>query len=128
MADLYFDKEKSYFEERWKEETKDATDEDYMQYQLEKVEVAKKCMPEIFLCDTRDFSYLITNEMQEWTDAIVMGLWDNSPLKKLAFLTSKEIFSQVSIELAMSENTHSYPIHYFDTEKEAIEWLFSKEQ
>ncbi len=128
LADLYFDKEKSYFEERWKEATKDATDEEYMTYQKEKIEVSKKCMPKLFVCDTRNFGYVITNEMQEWTDKHVMGMWDDSPLEKLAFLMSSEFMSQLSIELAMDENTHEYPIHYFEDEKEAVEWLFDKDK
>jgi hypothetical protein len=123
LADLYFDSEKSYFEERWKIDTKQATDEDFMSYQYEKIEVAKQCLPKLFLCDTRDFGYVITIEMQEWTDRVVMGFWDSSPLEKLAFLMSSELISQLSIEQAMGETTHKYPIHYFGNEKEAIEWL-----
>lgn len=124
LADLYFDKDKSYFEERWKVATKDASDDDFKNYQYEKLEVAKNCEPKTFLCDTRSFLYVITNEMQEWTDKVVMGFWDNSPLEKLAFLVSEEFVSQVSIELAMSENHHKYPIQYFDNEQDAIDWLF----
>lgn len=123
LADLYFDEDKSYFEERWKSDTEYASDEDFKNYQLQKLEVAKTCLPRLFLCDTRSFKYVITNEMQEWTDEFVMGFWDNSPLEKLAFLVSSEYISQISIELAMSENEHKYPIQYFDNEASAIAWL-----
>lgn len=124
LADLFFDAEKSYFEERWKPATEHATDEEFKSYQYEKIEVAKKCLPKFFLCDTQHFKYLITVEMQEWTDEVVMGFWDSSPLEKLAFLTTNEVVEQIAIELAMSENEHKYPIHYFENEKEAIDWLF----
>lgn len=124
LADLFFNEETSFFEERWKLATEKASDEDFKDYQHIKLEVAGRCLPKKFLCDTRNFLYTITNEMQEWTDEVVMGFWDNSPLEKLAFIMSGEMISQVSIELAMSENTHKYPIHYFDNEEKAVDWLF----
>lgn len=123
LADLYFDSETSYFEERWKSATEHATDEDFMSYQYQKLDVAKQCLPKLFLCDTRNFKYVITLEMQEWTDKVMMGFWHNSPLEKLAFLVSTELISQLSIELAMDESSHKFPIHYFDSKEKSIEWL-----
>jgi hypothetical protein len=126
LADLFFDEDKSYFEERWKAATEHATDEDFMTYQYEKIEVAKGCLPKFFLCDTRDFKYVITVDMQAWTDQIVMGFWDSTPLKKLAFIVSSEFIAQLAVEQAMSENPHEYPIHYFDSESDALAWLFEE--
>ena len=123
LADLYFDETTSYFEERWKLATKDTTDEIYKKYQNEKIEVSKKCLPKLFICDTRNFLFIFSTEMQEWTDEVVMNFWDSTPLEKLAFIASKELVSQMSIELSMEENTHKYPIRYFETEEEAKAWL-----
>ena len=55
LADLYFDSEKFYFEERWKTDSDWANDEDFKSYQYQKIEIARKCMPKLFFCDTRDF-------------------------------------------------------------------------
>jgi len=125
LAEIFFDEENSYFYEIYSSQTEFADDDEFKNYQHTKLEVAKKCLPKIFLCDTKNFKYVISNKMQEWVDKVVMGFWDNSPLQKLAFLASSELVSQVSLELAMSENTHKYPIMYFDNKEDALKWLMN---
>jgi hypothetical protein len=124
LADLFFDKSQSYFLEVWKSATEDASGQDYIDFQLQKLEHAKKCLPQYFLCDTRNFLIVLTDELQEWTDKNVTLFWDTTPLRKVAFLMSKEMISQLSLELTMDESSHKYGYAYFADEKEATDWLF----
>ena len=124
LADLYFDEDRTYFIERWKPATKDATDQDYIDFQLQKVEIARKCSPRLFLCDTKNLFYTITIEMQAWTDEHVTRFWDDTPLEKVAFLLSEEMIAQLALELTMEESTHKYVFSYFRNEEEAVAWLF----
>jgi len=126
LADLYFDEAKAYFVERWKPATKDANDDDYINFQLQKIEWAKKSLPKLFLCDTKNLFYTITLEMQVWTDENVTRFWDNTPLEKVAFIVSSEFIAQLSLEQLMDESTHQYKFAYFDSEEKATNWLFSE--
>ncbi len=123
LADLFFDEEMHLFEEIWKPATQKATDQDYINYQKEKLAIAGKYHIRFFLCDTQNFFYTIVPEMQTWTDEVVMGFWNNSPLEKLAFIMSTGFFEQIALEQAMEENTHKFPIQYFPTVSEAMQWL-----
>ncbi len=126
LADLYFDSESNLFEEKWKEGTNQATDQDYIDYQHLKLSIVSQYPVELFLCDTNNFFYTINLEMQTWTDEVVMGFWNQTNLKKLAFLVSKGLFEQVALEQAMAESTHKFPIQYFENEADALNWLLEK--
>jgi len=128
LADLYFDSEKSYFEERWKTESEWATDEEFKSFQYEKIEVAKKYLPKLFLCDTRYLKYVIVPEMQEWLDKVVLNFWNTIGLEKCAFLISTDLFTQVSLEQAMTENAQKFIFRYFDDETQALRWLIANDE
>lgn len=125
LADIYFDSENNYYEERWKKATKDASNEQFKEYQLEKVKVSKELTTLYFLCDTKNFLFRIDNEMKKWTDEIVMKFWDSTELKKLAFISSEKLASRLSVLNAMNVGKHPYAIQYFNDEEEAKAWLFS---
>ncbi len=124
LANIYFDSENNYYEERWSTATKDASDEEFKAYQLEKVEISKKLPTLYFLCDTKNFLFRINNEMKEWTDEVVMKYWDSTELKKLAFISSEKLTSRLSVLNAMNVGKHPYAIQYFNDEEAAKRWLF----
>ena len=124
LANIYFDSENNYYEERWSTATKDASDEEFKAYQLEKVEISKKLSTLYFLCDTKNFLFRINNEMKEWTDEVVMKYWDSTELKKLAFISSEKLTSRLSVLNAMNVGKHPYAIQYFNDEEAAKRWLF----
>lgn len=124
LANVYFDKENNYYEERWKKATKTANNEQYQNYQLEKVKISKELPTEYFLCDTRFFLFRIDDEMKKWTDDVVMKFWDSTKLKKLAFISSEKLTSRLSIMNAMNVDEHPFSIKYFNDEQEAKDWLF----
>ncbi|MFT5645449.1 MAG: hypothetical protein ACI976_000119 [Aureispira sp.] len=125
LADVYFDRENSYYEERWKVATKNATNEKYKDYQLEKVEISKKLPTLYFLCDTKDFLFRIDNDMKKWTNEVVMKYWDSTELKKVAFISSEKLTSRLSVLNAVNLGKHHYAIQYFNEEQEAKDWLFA---
>ena len=66
--------------------------------------------------------------MQEWLDEVVLGFWNSIGLEKCAFLVSKSLFTQTSIEQAMTENTQKFIFRYFDDESEAVKWLMANDE
>ncbi len=125
LADLFFASDVNFYEECWKDTTFNATDEEYMAYQIQKLEITSNYDVHFFLCDTKKLLYVIAPEMQTWTDKLVLDFWNKSNLKRLAFLVSDSLFEQIAIKQLMEESTHKFQIQYFDKREDAVAWLLS---
>jgi hypothetical protein len=81
----------------------------------------------LLLVNTLYSKFAIVPELQEWTAKEVAPL--TMSLKKMAFVLSPDIFSQVSLEQMMDEegisDKYDKPM-YFDNLAEAEAWLFAK--
>ena len=126
VANLYWDEATSSIDEIWKPSTKNMADDDFKEYQLQKIKEIKKYPLQYHFVDTRHMLYPLSEEMQKWIDEVVMTVWDTTPLKKIAFVASAGLVAQMSIELAMDESPHSYAIQYFETEEEARAWMLQE--
>jgi len=123
-ADLYFDERFSLLEEVWKPSTSMMNDTTYKAFQADKINATRKVKPHLFLCNTEHFYYTIVPEMQEWTDKVLNDFWREINLQKFAFVMSKGVFEQVSLEMVMQERSeHPYAVEYFASSEEARAWL-----
>lgn len=101
-------------------------DQDYktsMQAYGERVQMHKHTL---LLVDMQNSQFAISPELQEWTAKEIAPM--TMSLRRLAFVMSPDIFSQVSLEQMMEEDgiAESYKPHYFDNIEEAKKWLFSE--
>jgi len=79
----------------------------------------------LLLSDTRNFTFTISPELQNWMIDNFFKLIIKAGVKKYAILVSSDLFSQVSIEQTVDENKDNSVItRYFDSEDEAKKWLF----
>ena len=86
---------------------------------------AETHQPEKSLVDTSQFLMSVSPETQVWVNENIHVRSLQAGIKKFAYLVSKDLFSQVSIEQTMEESnaSESFQTKYFENEKEAIDWL-----
>jgi len=119
------DKENSCVITRHTLETKNMSEEEYKSEILEWVKVYNNAsnFTNQFV-DDRAMRFIISPELQVHANETLIAPAIKKGLKKVAFLVSEEIFSQVSIEQAMEEEqSSSLAIEYFKDEEKALAWL-----
>lgn len=81
----------------------------------------------LLLVDTTNSQFAISPDLQEWTAQVIAPL--TASLKRMAFVMSPDIFSQVSLEQMMDEtgiaDKYEKP-RYFENVEEAKTWLFER--
>ena len=78
------------------------------------------------LVDMRNFSYGVLPELQEWHKDHVYPKVLELGVRKMAILTSPDIFAAISAEQTFDEyKAGSLVTQYFKSEDEAMEWLMS---
>lgn len=102
--------------------------ETYKKEILHQAEYIRKHGVKGVLIDTSNFLFTITPELQEWTASHIIPLVATSNVRKNAFLTSPDLFTQLSIEQTMDEVAdEDSPIkaQYFSQHEpeKAIAWL-----
>lgn len=99
---------------------------DFQEELLLQVKFAHKYQPKYFFFDTQNFDFTIAPDMQDWIDTNIFAEFVKAGVVKYAYIVSKELISQLSIELLMDENVGKYfKTEYFTSEEEAKKWLFS---
>lgn len=88
-------------------------------------EISEEHQPKKSLVDTKHFLMPVAPEVQEWVNENIHQRSLKAGIKKFAYLVSKNIFSQVSIEQTMEESNAKeiFDTQYFEGESQAIEWL-----
>ena len=108
----------------WLPETKDMSNEDYKQSMFQVIDIAKEYNMTKHIADTLQFYFIISIDLQEWGEKNIKPIYDEINYKKIAFIMSPEIFSQVSIEQTMDEaETDDFVSKFFDNMEDAKKWL-----
>lgn len=91
------------------------------------LEQIKKHHPTFQLVDYTQNLYAINASMQEWVNENLIGpAYRIGCLRKVAFILSKDLFAQVSVEQTMQEpEGKQFVKQYFDTRQDALDWLFA---
>lgn len=82
--------------------------------------------PKLILVDAVKAYYNILPETQEWINERNVVIHQKIGLKKMAFIVSSDIFSQLSFEQALediSSKGELFKLQYFDDEEKATNWL-----
>ena len=111
----------------WFDTSIDMTDEEYKE---EMSANAAQCTIQklpLALVDLRKFKFMITPEVQTWTDQIIFPQFIASGLKRIAFVVSSDLFAQVSLQQMMDEKIakEQFASKYFETKEDATQWLQS---
>ena len=97
---------------------------------LKHVLVVEEHRPKLMVVDTSDFvNFAIDPEVQEWVSTEVFLRIQAAGVRKMAFVLSPDIITQMSIEQQedQTRDTHQIDIskvlQSFDNEEAALEWI-----
>jgi len=108
----------------WFKTTAEMTADQYKHDMLKFAELALEHKPKYHLIKSVNFLFIITIEMQDWTNTTIFPKLINAGIKKIAFLVSSEMIAQLAIEQTLEENNASaFAVKYFDVEADAMKWL-----
>ncbi|MEN8119215.1 MAG: STAS/SEC14 domain-containing protein [Bacteroidota bacterium] len=84
----------------------------------------EKYKPKKQLIDYSEYNFKITPELQQYINDNLMKPAYEAGIRKVAFLLSHDLFSQMTIEKTMQKNTgHLFEIKYFNNFQKAKDWL-----
>ena len=110
----------------WKDRTTSMKPEDFKETILEFSRCVHEFQVEKVLTDTTSCHFTIDVNLQKWHDDVIVPKFINGGLKKMAFLISKDFFSQLSHELTFQEEkSKALLVQFFDSEPLAKEWLLN---
>lgn len=107
----------------WKKTSFYLSDSDFQTEMLQVKKYILEYLPTYLLGDTHNFLYVIRPDMQIWLDQEFYARLSEWGVLKMAFVTSKDTYANMSVEQSIEESNKSYMIQWFSTEYEAIEWL-----
>ncbi|NJL13497.1 MAG: hypothetical protein HC913_11160 [Microscillaceae bacterium] len=108
----------------WQEESYRMTDEEYQTEMHNYLSAIEAHQPLGALPDTTHLRFTIHPDLQTWMNEQIFPKFILLGLQAAAFLVSKDIFAQISIEQTMEEAEGSFfKTRYFDQRAEALAWL-----
>ncbi len=119
-----YHREYQLVEMTWLPATQTMNKEDYKHESLNCLDVTLQFSPSKIINNATDLYFPISPELQEWTNQNIFPLSLEKGLTRAAFVVSKEIISQLSIEQIMEEDIgQKFISKYFDSISEAKEWI-----
>lgn len=110
----------------WKKESKNLTDQKFIDIQNAYTEVIIDNKAKNTIVDIRDFKFAIRPSVQEKIAKTYYKRSIAAGLKKVAVINSKELIAQISAEQMMEEEEAApFITQYFDDLASAISWLKS---
>jgi len=93
---------------------------------LDMVVLFDKYKPKRVIGNQVDMQFSITPEIQDWLNETMISWYVKNGLEKLALVTSKDLFTAVSVEQTMEEAPETpFAFQYFDDINKAIAWCAS---
>ncbi|TAF64200.1 MAG: hypothetical protein EAZ55_12110 [Cytophagales bacterium] len=125
IVKVEYDEKNSLFKHTWNDQTEAMTNEEYKKLVLWVNNLAYQVDASFHLVNTSEFNFSISPDVQEWVASHVFPMIAEKDVKKIAFIISKDLFSQISIEQFVEENKQAaVKVLYFDNEELALKWLF----
>ncbi len=100
------------------------TEEIYKEEVLVWMDKLNKYQPDNVYVDGRKLKLIITPDLQNWVDGTLMKTAIDNSIKKVAYIISPDLFTQVSVEQAFDmEEGKKLNFHYFTTSEDAEKWI-----
>jgi len=126
--EIFYHADKKMIEMNYLPESSDYTDEEYKKDMLILCNFFNEKDVLIYYNNSLKFDYIIVPEMQDWLEETITPVLINSKIKKIGIITSKHVFTKVSVKQTMdkySKNTFPFQTHNFVDEEAAMQWLFN---
>lgn len=118
----------AFYEEIWKTESDDLTDDLYKEDFLKLIQTGFRIPFDKVLIDHRAFHFVISPELQIWhnTHIFAVSIQYIKGKTKVANLVTEDFCAQLSIEQTFDEvdNNTPFEARYFSDREEALGWLF----
>ena len=111
-------------EHHWSKESYEMSEEEFKNFQLKNLEIAKQTFPKRLLVNTVDFKFTVTPEIQDWINQDLHPQFERMGMKKIAFLMSTDFYAHFSIE-QIFDDCRFFQVEYFDQEENARLWLLN---
>jgi hypothetical protein len=121
---IYWDDANQVVRQVWVS-TEDLTDDLLKSELREYLKCVEAKKPDAILSFATNFHYSIAPELQEWIGANILGPFANLGVRFYAQIVSPDIFSQISIEQTLEENSNPDAMNFsmFDSEETALAWV-----
>lgn len=128
FVEIKLDETNGIMEMAWMGESSEMNDEECKKIFLRYAELAEKYHPHSLLVHSReDASYIVMPHMQEWLDKNIIPRAYWAGVKNTAFVVSKDIFVQISVEQLLDEpHAQWLNARFFSSVEAAREWLLQK--
>ncbi len=120
---LIWDKEFQMMHAVWKTESENMTEEQYKTEVMSQVDWTLQNKAKRFLVDARKSNFVVNVEISDWSNTQYSSM--QKYVKKSAIIRSSDSVANLSIELTTEEKPVTFPVHFFENETEAREWLLS---
>lgn len=120
-----YDQERNYFKVIRRGYDNEYTEEEYKDLMLawrNQIEIFK---PVHQMVDYQNFFKPVPLHLQKWINENLLAPSLKIGLKKVAFIISRDLYAQISVEQIMQEDVgKNFIVKYFDNETDAEKWLF----
>jgi hypothetical protein len=99
----------------------------YRQEVLDQLGQIQQLKPKRILLNTKHFDFLISPEIQHWSNIEVIPHVLAAQVEKTAIIVSEDLIAQISIEQQMEDNSEFNPkVKYFADQQSAEKWLLTE--
>jgi len=122
---FWWDEEAKVIKSVWSENTAKFEEHDFRERLHREIEILAEYRPHGYIADTRNFYFTIAPDLQAWISENITAKYADAGVARIAFISSEEFISQLSIEQSTApiQGEYNIPQAFFDEEKEAIAWL-----
>ncbi len=87
-------------------------------------DLVEKYKPKNLIADTKKFNFIVSVELQTWTNHVIFPRLINSGVLKFAVIETDDVVNQMSLEQTMEEETTGqFRYLFFKTMEEARNWV-----
>jgi len=121
---IKFEQEFNIMATIWFESSSSVNDEIYKKEMIQYAEMVEKYKPSKLVVDTTKFGYVISPEIQTWTNETVFPRGIAAGLRNVAIVVPADIITHLSLEQTMEEAMGmKFVTRYFADYNEAYNWL-----
>ncbi len=121
---IEYDASKGVLYETWKPETSKMNDKDFKKEMLAQLNAVKFIKPKGVITNTFNLNYAIHPDIQDWMNEEIFPHFITAGVKKVAFLLSEVLITQLAVQQTMNETTgKKFILNYFSNIDEAEKWL-----
>lgn len=111
----------------WLADTREMSDEEYVEHVIFQTNCIADYGVELFLTDCRLLQFVVVPSLQEWGDDVIIADMIKSGVCKIGVVLPQDLFAQIAVEQIREEaNATSVDQKTFEQKEEALEWLIAQ--